>query len=52
MELRDIFGREIIKRSVYALNVELFYKYYKDLYAGKYICVAIKILNEDCFSAC
>ncbi len=40
---------EIIKQSVYAPNVELFYKYYKDMYAGKYICVAIKILNEDCF---
>ena len=44
-----LISPEIIKRSVYAPNVLLFYKYYKDLYGGKYICVAIKILDEECF---
>ena len=44
-----LISPEIIKLSVYASNVLLSYKYYGDLYGGKYICVAIKILDEDCF---
>ena len=40
---------DIVKRSVYASNVLLFYKYYKYIYNGKYVCIVIKILNEDCF---
>ena len=46
---KTLISPEIIKRSVYASNVLLFYKYYKDLYQGKYICVAVKISDEDCF---
>lgn len=40
---------DIVKRSVYASNVLLFYKYYKYIYNGKYICIVIKILDEGCF---
>ncbi len=40
---------DIVKRSVHAPNVSLFYKYYEYLYNGKYICVVIKILDEGCF---
>ena len=43
-----LISPEIIKRSVHASDVLLFYKYYKDVYGGKYICVTIKILDEDC----
>ncbi len=40
---------DIVKRSVHAPNVPLFYKYYEYLYNGKYIYVVIKILDEGRF---
>lgn len=40
---------DIVKQSVYTSNVLLFYKYYNYIYNGKYICIVIKILDEDCF---
>ncbi|KAF5411326.1 MAG: hypothetical protein C5S47_04195 [Candidatus Methanogasteraceae archaeon] len=40
---------DIVKRSVHAPNVSLFYKCYEYRYNGKYICVVIKILDEGCF---
>lgn len=32
---------ELIKTSIYDENVVLFYKYFKHIYNGKYMCVVV-----------
>ncbi len=34
---------ELIKRSVYNENVVLFYRHYKHIYEGKYMCVVVRL---------
>jgi hypothetical protein len=50
-ELKDMFKKmgealedpELIKTSVYDENVVLFYKYFKHIYNGKYMCVVVRL---------
>jgi hypothetical protein len=39
----DLIEPELIKRSVYNENVVLFYRHYKHIYEGKYMCVVIRL---------
>jgi hypothetical protein len=34
---------ELIKRSVYNENVVLFYRHYKHIYEGKYMCIVVRL---------
>ncbi len=40
---------EVVKRSIYDQNVLLFYRYYEEIYAGKYVCVVVRILDDEGF---
>lgn len=42
---------ELIKRSVYNKNVILFYRHYKHIYEGKYICVVVRLDERSIVTA-
>jgi hypothetical protein len=42
---------ELIKRSVYNENVVLFYKHYKHIYLGKYMCVIVRLDEKSIITA-
>jgi len=37
---------ELIKTSVYDENVVLFYKHFKHIYNGKYVCVVVRLKEK------
>lgn len=42
---------DLIKRSAYDGNVVLFYRYYRHIYEGKYICVVVRLDEESIITA-
>jgi hypothetical protein len=42
---------ELIKRSVYNENVVLFYRHYKHIYKGKYMCVVVRLDEKSMVTA-
>ena len=42
---------ELIKRSVYNENVVLFYRRYKHIYEGKYMCVVVRLDDKSIVTA-
>ncbi len=40
-----LINPELIKKSVYNENMVLFYKHYKHIHEGKYMCIVVR-LNE------
>ena len=42
---------ELIKRSVYNENVVLFYRHYKHIYEGKYMCVVVRLDEKSIVTA-
>ena len=42
---------ELIKRSVYNKNVVLFYRHYKHIYGGKYMCVVVRLDEKSIVTA-
>jgi len=42
---------ELIKRSVYNDNVVLFYRHYKHIYEGKYMCVIVRLDEKSIITA-
>ena len=42
---------ELIKRSVYNKNVVLFYRHYKHIYRGKYMCVVVRLDDKSIVTA-
>jgi len=42
---------ELIKRRVYNENVVLFYRHYKHIYEGKYMCVVVRLDEKSIVTA-